>query len=71
MAKTDSDTETLHATIIVPETGEPPPPAATRHGAVSVGAAALGAFISGRYKPQHGERVGVLLCGGNVDPTKI
>jgi threonine dehydratase len=35
------------------------------------GAAALGALISGRYKPQRGERVGVLLCGGNVDPTKI
>ena len=35
------------------------------------GAAALGALISGRYKPQQGERVGVLLCGGNVDPTKI
>jgi len=35
------------------------------------GAAALGALISGRYTPQQGERVGVLLCGGNVDPTKI
>jgi threonine dehydratase len=35
------------------------------------GAAALGALISARYKPQQGERVGVLLCGGNVDPTKI
>lgn len=35
------------------------------------GAAALGALISGRYKPERGERVGVLLCGGNVDPTKI
>jgi threonine dehydratase len=35
------------------------------------GAAALGALISGRFKPQQGERVGVLLCGGNVDPTTI
>lgn len=35
------------------------------------GAAALGALISGRYKPLQGERLGVLLCGGNVDPTKI
>jgi threonine dehydratase len=35
------------------------------------GAAALGSLISGRYKPQQGERVGVLLCGGNVDPAKI
>lgn len=35
------------------------------------GAAALGAVISGRYKPQLGEHLGVLLCGGNVDPTTI
>ena len=35
------------------------------------GAAALGALISGRYTPQRGERVGVLLCGGNVDPTTL
>jgi threonine dehydratase len=35
------------------------------------GAAALGALISGSYEPQRGERVGVLICGGNVDPTKI
>ena len=35
------------------------------------GAAALGALISGRYKAQPGERLGVLLCGGNVDPTAI
>jgi len=35
------------------------------------GAAALGALMSGRYRPAPGERVGVLLCGGNVDPVKI
>src|SRR5436305_4649636 len=35
------------------------------------GAAALGALISGRYKPQAGERVGVLLCGANVDLAKL
>ncbi|MCC5978333.1 MAG: threonine/serine dehydratase [Salinarimonas sp.] len=31
------------------------------------GAAALGALISGVYRPQPGERVGVLVCGANVD----
>jgi len=30
------------------------------------GAAAFAALISGRYKPQPGERVGVLVCGGNT-----
>jgi threonine dehydratase len=30
------------------------------------GAAAFSALISGRYKPQPGERVGVLVCGGNT-----
>ena len=31
------------------------------------GAAALAALISGAYKPAPGERVGVLVCGANVD----
>lgn len=31
------------------------------------GAAALAALLSGAYVPQHDERVGVLLCGGNAD----
>jgi threonine dehydratase len=31
------------------------------------GAAALAALISGAYKPEPGERVGVLACGANVD----
>ncbi len=35
------------------------------------GAAALAALISGRYRPAPGERVGVLLCGGNVDPATL
>ena len=35
------------------------------------GAAALGALISGRYKPQAGEKVGVLLCGANVELGKL
>jgi threonine dehydratase len=37
------------------------------------GAAALAALLSGRYVPERGERVGVLVCGGNttaVDFTK-
>jgi threonine dehydratase len=30
------------------------------------GAAAFAALLAGRYKPQSGERVGVLICGGNT-----
>ena len=30
------------------------------------GTAAFAALLSGRYKPQPGERVGVLVCGGNT-----
>jgi threonine dehydratase len=30
------------------------------------GAAAFAALLSGRYKPELGERVGVLICGGNT-----
>ena len=35
------------------------------------GAAALGALISGRYQPKAGEKVGVLLCGANVELGKL
>ena len=35
------------------------------------GATALAAIISGAYKAQPGERVGVLICGGNVDLTTL
>ncbi len=31
------------------------------------GAAALAALLSGAYRPELGERIGVLLCGANVD----
>jgi threonine dehydratase len=31
------------------------------------GAAALAAIVSGRYQPQVGERVGVVICGGNTE----
>lgn len=30
------------------------------------GAAALAALLSGRYRPREGERVGVIVCGGNT-----
>ena len=35
--------------------------------AVPPGAAAFAALASGAYRPAPGERVGVLLCGANVD----
>jgi threonine dehydratase len=31
------------------------------------GAAAFSALLSGRYKPQPGERVGIVVCGGNIE----
>ena len=33
------------------------------------GAAAYAALLSGAYRPSPGERVGVLVCGANVDPA--
>ncbi|WP_224245573.1 threonine/serine dehydratase [Hyalangium gracile] len=35
------------------------------------GAAALGALLSQAYRPKPGERVGVLLCGANVELSKL
>jgi threonine dehydratase len=35
------------------------------------GATAFAALISGAYRPAPGERVGVLLCGANVDLAKL
>jgi len=35
------------------------------------GAAAYGALLSGAYRPAQGERVGVLLCGGNADLASL
>ena len=35
------------------------------------GAIALAALLSGRYRPEPGERVGVLVCGGNADVTRM
>lgn len=35
------------------------------------GATALAALISGSYRPEPGERLGVIVCGGNTDPTEL
>ena len=35
------------------------------------GAAALAALVESRYVPAAGERVGVLVCGGNVEPSTL
>ncbi len=35
------------------------------------GATALAALLCGAYRPAPGERVGVLMCGGNVDLAKL
>ncbi|SJM31374.1 threonine/serine dehydratase [Mesorhizobium delmotii] len=35
------------------------------------GAAAFAALLSGRYAPAAGERVAVLVCGANANPTKF
>ncbi len=35
------------------------------------GATALAALISGAYKPAEGERVAVLVCGGNIAPDPL
>ncbi|MDQ2954714.1 MAG: threonine/serine dehydratase, partial [Pseudomonadota bacterium] len=34
-------------------------------------ATALAALLAGAYTPQKDERVGVLVCGGNVDLTAL
>lgn len=35
------------------------------------GATALAALLSGAYKPALGEKIAVILCGGNVDPATL
>src|SRR6185295_2169721 len=35
------------------------------------GATALAGLLSGRYKPEPGERVGVIVCGGNTESVKL
>ncbi|HET8841985.1 MAG TPA: pyridoxal-phosphate dependent enzyme, partial [Ktedonobacteraceae bacterium] len=35
------------------------------------GATATAALLSGAYHPAPGERVGVIICGGNADPASL
>jgi threonine dehydratase len=35
------------------------------------GAAAFAGLLSGRYKPAPGERVGVIVCGGNTEKVNL
>jgi threonine dehydratase len=35
------------------------------------GAAAFAALLSGQYRPERGERVGVVVCGGNTSDVKL
>jgi threonine dehydratase len=44
---------------------------ATRIAAEPGGAAALGAVLSGAYRAQPGERVGVVICGGNTNWSPV
>jgi threonine dehydratase len=44
---------------------------ATRIIAEPGGATAFAALLSGRYKPEPGERVGVIVCGGNTERVKL
>ena len=43
----------------------------TRIAAEPGGATALAALVAGAYVPRKGERVGVLVCGGNVDLAQL
>jgi threonine dehydratase len=42
-----------------------------RIGAEPGGTAALAALVSGAYRPEPGDRVGVIVSGGNFDPTVL
>lgn len=44
---------------------------ATRIIAEPGGATAFAALLSGRYKPERGERVGVIVCGGNTEKVTL
>jgi threonine dehydratase len=35
------------------------------------GATALAALVAGAYRPERGERVAVVVCGGNTDPAAL
>lgn len=45
--------------------------AATRLVAEPAGAAGLAALTAGAYRPEPGERVGVVVCGANTDPSTV
>jgi len=45
----------------------PRPLTVVEHGA----AAAFAALTSGAYTPERGERVAILLCGANTDPSDL
>jgi len=44
---------------------------ATRIIAEPGGATAFAGLLSGRYKPERGERVGIIVCGGNTEKVKL
>ena len=44
---------------------------ATRIIAEPGGATAFAGLLSGRYKPERGERVGIIVCGGNTEKVAI
>ena len=44
---------------------------ATRIVAEPGGATAFAGLLSGRYKPEPGERVGIIVCGGNTEKVAI
>ena len=44
---------------------------AARVAAEPGGAAAFAALTSGAYRPTDGERVGVVVCGANLDPSEL
>lgn len=43
----------------------------TRIAAEPGGAVGLAALLSGAYVPEPGERVGIVICGGNADPSDL
>lgn len=42
-----------------------------RVAAEPAGAAALAPLLTGAYRPREGEKICVLICGGNTDPAKL
>lgn len=65
----------LHQSLIIPDTAITKAQLALWEKCQIVsepgGATALAALMCGAYKPQPGERIGVLVCGGNTDLGKF